>query len=150
VRLAQLETEAAGVAALVDVARGETASTAARAAELEALVASLHSRDEPVEASVKQERLTALDRRLREAVGRTGTLAREPAIESPPGDSASAGRHLVFTGEAGAYQLLERSGPAPAQGDTIELDSLVYFVERVAGASLGEASVPCAYVSRLV
>ena len=56
-----------------------------------------------------------------------------------------ADRHLVLAPGEGGYRLVERSGPAPEAGETIELDDRHYLVTRVGIAPLPGELVACSY-----
>ena len=54
-------------------------------------------------------------------------------------------RHLVFAPAETGYRLVERSGPAPEPGETIELDDRRYRIVRVGIAPLPGERVACSY-----
>ena len=95
-----------------------------------------------------------LERRLENARSRADTLARRiaeqeqelEALRTPPAAEpnrwASAPMHYVLRRGTGAYDLVERAGPPPTVGDTV--DGL--RVARVAPAGPG-FDVPCAYLA---
>jgi len=95
-----------------------------------------------------------LERRLENARSRADTLARRiaeqeqelEALRTPPAAEpnrwASAPMHYVLRRGTGAYDLVERDGPPPTVGDTV--DGL--RVARVAPAGPG-FDVPCAYLA---
>jgi len=95
-----------------------------------------------------------LERRLENARSRADTLARRiaeqeqelEALRTPPAPErnrwASAPMHYVLRRGTGAYDLVERDGPPPTVGDTV--DGL--RVARVAPAGPG-FDVPCAYLA---
>jgi hypothetical protein len=153
--LGQLEAEAAVVAAAGDEARAEAAAAVARAAALEEVVASLRMRPEPAAESEWQERIMTLELRLEDAFAQMAALGRARggeqggAVAEASAAPESSGPHLVFSGAADGYQLLERSGPPPAPGGTVELDGVSYLVVRVGAAPLPGTSLRCAYLNRV-
>jgi hypothetical protein len=81
-----------------------------------------------------------LARRITEQEQELEALRTPPATE--PNRWASAPMHYVLRRGTGAYDLVERDGPPPTVGDTV--DGL--RVARVAPAGPG-FDVPCAYLA---
>jgi hypothetical protein len=70
-------------------------------------------------------------------------LQNVPASEpAPAGRWAGAESHLVFFQGADGYELVERAGPPPSEGSTV--DALT--VARIAPAPIPGSALPCAYL----
>ena len=59
------------------------------------------------------------------------------------------GGYLVFVPGPTGYQLVERTGSVPAQGDVVELDDEIarYVVSRVIRSPLPADARPCVYLA---
>ena len=58
-------------------------------------------------------------------------------------------RYLLFAPVPSGYQLVERTGSVPAQGDVLELDEREgrYVVSRVIRSPLPDDTRPCVYLA---
>lgn len=87
-----------------------------------------------------------LDERLADWEARLERLEAAPEVEALAGD-----RHLLFVPSPSGYELVERTGSAPAPGDQLELDEREerYSVIRVVGSPLPGDRRRCAYVTAI-
>ena len=89
-------------------------------------------RAEAAEAAAERNELRA--RELEKAVE-----AAKPAEEPP------ATRHLLFVQAGARYELLEREGAPPAEGDEVELDEVRFLVTKLGRSPFARDPRPCAY-----
>ena len=91
-----------------------------------------------------------LEQALAREVERSATVRAEleelqstpaPAPE-PAGRWDSAESHLVFFQGPDGYELVERSGPPPSEGSSVDAQ----IVARVASAPIPGSALPCAYL----
>jgi hypothetical protein len=76
-------------------------------------------------------------------------VAATPEAEAEPTDKwASAERHLLFFQGGEAYELVERSGPPPSPGSSVDVAGSVkaQIVTRVGSAPVPGSDLPCAYL----
>jgi chromosome segregation ATPase len=151
--LAALQTELAAASAQPTTPRAEVEEHAAQISRLESALATLQTTAEHELAGAHRTG-AELERRLENARSRADVLARRiteqeqelEALRTPPATEpnrwASAPMHYVLRRGTGAYDLVERDGPPPTVGDTV--DGL--RVARVAPAGPG-FDVPCAYLA---
>jgi hypothetical protein len=126
--------------------RGELGAVELRRAALERREAAIAEREtalERVSASL-QERERALDERRRE---QEQGLSR-PSPPAAPAEEPVETAHLVFAA-GDRYRLLERDGPAPAPGTTVELDGHRMVVQRLGVSPLPGDARRCAYAEPL-
>ena len=110
------------------------------------------------------ERSAASDRELAEAASRIAELEaeRDDAIAASPSatekspdaggpDYSDSTAHLLFVSGYGGYELLERQGPPPAPGSTVQValegGSVTYVVTRVGASPLPGPRLACAYLA---
>jgi hypothetical protein len=153
--LAALQTELAAASAqpTTPPAEVEVEQHVAEISRLESALATLQTTAEHELAGAHRTG-AELERRLENARSRADVLARRiteqeqelEALRTPPATEpnrwASAPMHYVLRRGTGAYDLVERDGPPPTVGDTV--DGL--RVARVAPAGPG-FDVPCAYLA---
>jgi hypothetical protein len=72
--------------------------------------------------------------------------APEPPPSGPPPRPAAAQAHIFFVGGPHGYRVVERDGPPPVHGDTVEVDGLPYRVLRLGPSPLPGDTRPCAFV----
>jgi DNA repair exonuclease SbcCD ATPase subunit len=76
-------------------------------------------------------------------------VAATPEAEAAPTDKwASAQRHLLFFQGGEAYELVERAGPPPSPGSSVDVAGSVkaQIVTRVGSAPVPGSDLPCAYL----
>jgi hypothetical protein len=75
--------------------------------------------------------------------------ARLDRLEEEPVPTRVSGGYLLFVPSPSGYELVERTGSAPAPGDLLELDEREgrYVVSRVVRSPLPGDTRPCAYVA---
>ena len=68
-------------------------------------------------------------------------------VEPPPPDAGlPADRHILFVSDSAGYRLIERRGPCPVAGTTVELDLGSFLVARTGRAPFPGERVACAYL----
>ena len=55
-------------------------------------------------------------------------------------------KHLLFVSKPSGYELVERSGEAPAPGADVELEEARFTVAKVGPSPLPDDERPCAYL----
>jgi len=121
-------------------------------ADRETTQAELAKRDESIEqlkgelANVESGR-KELERALASVRAELEELQNAPAPEpeptpEPAGRWDAAESHLVFFQGAEGYELVERSGPPPSEGSTVDSR----LVARIASAPFPGSALPCAYL----
>ena len=144
------ELQATSAAQAQDLAARETES--GNLADLEGLLENvtgvLHARVQELEAERGR-----LEAERDELQGRlAGAIAAAPAAE-PPAPVVSATRaydesaHLLFVPSAAGYLLLERTGPAPGAGETVEVEGSTLVVTKIGPSPFGSSSLACAYLA---
>jgi DNA repair exonuclease SbcCD ATPase subunit len=133
-RAAALEAERASVEELRDAA---SAAESARV-DLEERLA-----QELAAAALRHETITELRLALDAAIAATPEPLPEPADKW-----ASAERHLLFFQGGEAYELVERAGPPPSPGASVDVAGSVkaQIVTRVGSAPVPGSDLPCAYL----
>jgi hypothetical protein len=158
-------------AAVEEMLRHGSAELDERHAQLTALAADLRTREERVRelehdlAARRQElgavelRRAAVERReqaaseLEAALAEAAAALRERQRESADSDSGIGQEphepgpkaHRLFLGIA-PYRFLDRDGPAPAAGDTLEVEGAAFVVTRVGRSPVPGDERPCAYL----
>ena len=127
--------------ATVERERAEAAEAAAReqALRTEDLIRSRDTaerRAEAAEAASERHELRA--RELQKAV--------EAASAAKPAQAPAATRHLLFVQAGARYELLERDGAPPIEGDEVELDEARFVVTKLGRSPLARDARPCAYL----
>ena len=94
--------------------------------------------------------LRAVDTRLDRLESEIERPRATPAVEAPidrPVETGT-GSYVLFVPSASGYELVERDGPAPAFGETIELSGIDgrYAVVKVVRSPLPDDRRPCAYL----
>ena len=153
-RVAELEAERAALQAeLADAQKPAPPVDDPRLNQLladrESLQAELGARDSLIEdlkasrAKVETAR-TELEQALAREVERSATVRAELAAPAPEpaGRWDAAESHLVFFQGPDGYELVERSGPPPSEGSSIDAQ----IVARVASAPIPGSALPCAYL----
>ena len=163
-------TRSENESAALDGARGaiilQNAELARRIAELEAAAQENAARAGDVEQLMAEaaRRSSEAEQRIAQAEARTAeleaerdellqaSLASDNQSEEPESAAyADSTSHLLFVADHSGYQLVQRDGPPPAPGTTIELSadgtSSTYVVSRVGSAPLPGTRSACAYVS---
>jgi hypothetical protein len=94
-------------------------------------------------AALRHETITELRLALDAAVAATPETQPEPADKW-----ASAERHLLFFLGGEAYELVERAGPPPSPGASVDVAGSVkaQIVTRVGSAPVPGSDLPCAYL----
>lgn len=94
-------------------------------------------------AALRHETITELRLALDEAVAATPETRPEPTDKW-----ASAERHLLFFQGGEAYELVERAGPPPSPGASVDVAGSVkaQIVTRVGSAPVPGSELPCAYL----
>jgi DNA repair exonuclease SbcCD ATPase subunit len=137
-RAAALEAERASVEELRHAA---SAAESARV-DLEERLA-----QELAAAALRHETITELRLALDAAIAATP----EPEAETQPDPAdkwASAERHLLFFQGGEAYELVERAGPPPSPGASVDVAGSLkaQIVTRVGSAPVPGSDLPCAYL----
>jgi hypothetical protein len=137
-RATALEAERASVAELRDAA---SAAESARV-DLEERLA-----QELAAAALRHETITELRLALDAAVAAPPEPEAVPQPE-PADKWASAERHLLFFQGGEAYELVERVGPPPSPGASVDVAGSVkaQIVTRVGSAPVPGSDLPCAYL----
>jgi len=159
-RLAAAETELAALRPQVTAAESKfQAERDARAADIESSARKVANADAAVART--QAQLTARESELRtlkaEATERSRELdflrARLSTLESAPvepeadPEPVDNGPHILFVPRNGGYEIVERDGPPPARGDTVEADA-VYIVAKVGPSPRPGEQRTCVYLVR--
>ena len=76
-------------------------------------------------------------RELEEALEALTSIAEEAPV---------ATRHLLFVQAGARYELLEREGAPPVEGDEVELDEARFVVTKLGRSPLARDPRPCAYL----
>ena len=76
-------------------------------------------------------------------------LAAKVEASSPPEPDrwADAERHLLFFKGPEGYELVERAGPPPRNGDVVQVPGGAMTVVRLAASPTPGAKLPCAYLA---
>jgi hypothetical protein len=86
--------------------------------------------------------------RSRELETLRSRLAVAQAVNAPPAPPpADTGPHSLFVPRNGGYELVERNGPPPARGETVELDG-TYVVAKVGPSPRPGEQRTCVYLVR--
>ena len=101
-----------------------------------ACVVEARERAEAAEAAVERHELRACE--LEQAVE---ALSVAQAPRAP-----QATRHLLFVQAGARYELLERDGVPPVEGDVVELDEARYVVTKLGRSPFAHDPRPCAYL----
>ena len=159
-RLAAVESELTALRPQLAEAEGRfQAERAARAAEIESSARKVANADGANARS--QAQLTAREAELRalktEAAERVRELdflrSRLSLLEAAPVEPEPApvpvdnGPHILFVPRNGGYELVERDGPPPARGETVEADA-VYIVAKVGPSPRPGEQRTCVYLVR--
>ena len=89
------------------------------------------------------ERLESENRRLQDEIERLrGEFTKLKLVETP----APASEHLLFVPTPKRYELVERDGPAPPEGATLELHEREFVVSKVGPAPFPCESRACAFL----
>jgi hypothetical protein len=137
--LASREAESGNLAELESLLENVSGVLHARVAELEGERSRLAAQGSKLEA--ERDDLRA---RLAEA---TAAPAPAPAAPAPVGRTYDESSHLFFVPSPAGYLIVERTGAAPREGETVELDGRALVVTRVGPSPLGTYSVACAYLA---
>jgi hypothetical protein len=123
-----------------------------RLAEIAKEIAQMNRAHEATVTSLRDD-LVDRERKLAESVDQLGQLKQHaaPALgDSDPADDEKA--HVLFIPTSSGYSLLERSGPAPAVGATVDVDgdseNAGHFVVCKHGRPV-PGGPRCAYVERV-
>jgi len=144
--LARLQAKLEDLGGDLAAARSETRTIASELETAKTRVAVLQSELERA----------ALDKSRADAIAQNADLAKrvaeleEAAAAEPepePARFAGATSHLLFVAGAEGYTLVEREGPPPAPGSTLELDGTVYAVTKLAAGPLPGRRDACAYLA---
>ena len=159
-RLAAAETELAALRPQVGAAESKfQAERDARATEIESSARKVANADAAVARS--QAQLTAREAELRtlkaEATERSreldflrsrlSTLEAAPVEPEPDPEPVDNGPHILFVPRNGGYEIVERDGPPPARGETVEADG-VYLVAKVGPSPRPGEQRTCVYLVR--
>lgn len=89
------------------------------------------------------DRLEAENRRLQDEIERLrGEFTKLKLVETPE----PATEHLLFVPTPKRYELVERDGPAPAEGATLVLDERPFVVSKVGPAPFPSEPRSCAFL----
>jgi DNA repair exonuclease SbcCD ATPase subunit len=138
-------TEHAPPATITESVSSELAELREAASAAESARVDLEERlaQELAAAALRRETITELRVALDAAVAAT------PEAEAEPTDKwASAERHLLFFQGGEAYELVERAGPPPSPGASVDVAGSVkaQIVTRVGSAPVPGSDLPCAYL----
>jgi len=148
--LARLQAKIEDLGGDLAAARSETRSIASELATAKTRVAVLQSELEAATERANQadHERAALDRARADAISQNADLAKRVAEpETEPARFSDAASHLLFVAGAEGYALVERDGPPPAAGSTLELDGTVYAVTKLAAGPLPGRRDACAYLA---
>jgi len=156
--LARLQAKLEDLGGDLAAARSETRTIASELETAKTRVAVLQSELEAVTERANQadQERAALDKSRADAIAQNADLAKrvaeleEAAAAEPepePARFAGATSHLLFVAGAEGYTLVEREGPPPAPGSTLELDGTVYAVTKLAAGPLPGRRDACAYLA---
>ena len=159
-RLAAAETELAALRPQVAAAESTfRAERDARAADIESSARKVANAEAAVARS--QAQLTAREAELRTLKGEAAQRAREldflrsrlstleaaPVGPEPDAAPVETGPHILFVPRNGGYEIVERDGPPPARGETVEADA-VYIVAKVGPSPRPGEQRTCVYLVR--
>ncbi|HZR94462.1 MAG TPA: hypothetical protein VFA56_02135 [Gaiellaceae bacterium] len=116
-------------------------------AQLRAAKAELAERDAKLPAALEElnELKAALEGRDAALAELAGKLE---SVQAPaPSRWDGAERHLLFFAGADGYELVERAGPPPAAGDTVQVPGGPLVVARIAASPAPGPKLPCAYLT---
>ena len=156
--LARLQAKIEDLGGDLAAARSETRSIASELATAKTRVAVLQSELEAATERANQadHERAALDRARADAISQNADLAKRVAEleeaaaaepETEPARFSGATSHLLFGAGAEGYTLVERDGPPPAAGSTLELDGTVDAVTKLAAGPLPGRRDACAYLA---
>ena len=135
-QIAELETSRNDALAQLRAAKADLAE---RDAKIPALSASRDAALDELHAS--HVALEARDAAIAELV------AKVEASNAPEPDRwAGAERHLLFFQGAEGYELVERAGPPPRNGDVVHVPGGAMTVVRIGASPTPGATLPCAYL----
>ena len=75
-----------------------------------------------------------------------GPMTNEPLKSEIRHRPPQATRHLLFVQAGPGYELLEREGVPPVEGDEVELDEARFVVTKLGRSPLARDTRPCAYL----
>ena len=135
-QIAELEASRNDALAQLRAAKADLAERDAKLPELSA------SRDAALdELQASRVALEGRDAAIAELV------AKAEASSAPEPDRwAAAERHLLFFPGAEGYELVERAGPPPRNGDIVQVPGGAMTVTRLAASPTPGAKLPCAYL----
>jgi chromosome segregation ATPase len=149
--LVVLRSHAAAADARVQAERDARAvdieSSARKVANANAAVARAQAQLADREAEVSALKAEAAER-TRELETLRSRLAMAEAVNVAPAPApADTGPHSLFVPRNGGYELVERDGPPPARGETVELDG-TYVVAKVGPSPRPGEQRTCVYLVR--
>ena len=132
-----------------DARAADIESSARKVANADAAVARTQAQLTAREAELRTLKSEAAER-LRELDflrARLNTLEAAPVEPEPEPAPVDNGPHILFVPRNGGYELVERDGPPPARGETVEADA-VYIVAKVGPSPRPGEQRTCVYLVR--
>ena len=129
-----------------DARAADIESSARKVANADAAVVRLQAQLESREAELRALKAAAADHSRELDLLRSRLAAIEATPAPPAPEPPDNGPHVLFVPRNGGYELVERNGPAPARGATVEADGAVYVVAKVGPSPRPGEQRTCVYL----